>query len=136
MERAQSCGIAGLGSIGLQAALDEVRRVLRLRQSAFERGGVLARAARMPRSELEQPASCRALLRAGGRNDAVDQARIKLRPDRQPVLEIAGREAAVARREFQGDVAGLERFAVGPRQDRQQYPAAARWRGPVDVEGS
>ncbi len=50
------------------------------------------------------------------------------------MLMIPGRETPLAGGIFQHDLTTFERFAEGPAQNWQQYPAAARWRVPVDVE--
>ena len=57
--------------------------------------------------------------------------------DRQPMLEIPGREAALGGVEAQPDLALIERLAIGFPEDRQQHPSGSPVGVslPVDVEG-
>src|SRR5262249_48185035 len=112
MERSRARGIAGLGTICFEAAPDDSRDVLRACQRTLDRGGFLRSARAIPRGQVEQPMSRFRLLRPGGSNDGTNELRIEIRPDRQPMLMVPGREATLGCVEFQGDLAGFERVAV------------------------
>ena len=87
------------------------------------RVGRLARP-RMVGGEREQRASGRLVRRVRRRHDGLEDLAVALRVDRKAMLEIPGREAALAGVVFQRDLAARQRLAIGLAQHRQQHAAA------------
>ena len=127
------------GAIGIKPFLDQRGATGDGCQFFLEAGGfreVGMAQALVTRGECED---CLAGRRFGGigllHHGAQDLA-VALRGDRQAVLEIPRRKAALGRVELQLDLAGLQCLAVGSADDRQQNAAAgAVGQGiPIDVE--
>ena len=78
----------------------------------------------------------RGVLGAGFLDDPAQDLAVALGRDRQPMLEVPGREAAFVGIVAQLDLAFFQRFAVGRAEDRQQHAAAGAVRQdvPVDIE--